>query len=103
MLNTYVSVLKNELLMLKCKCLEHSDCGCERIRNYLKHTISTFPPASAGLHNIEFDESRKSSVASSAGDTVTSPVASPPSPFSTAKPDIDFLRLERDMRSMLDN
>jgi hypothetical protein len=52
MLVAYVSMLRNELLMLKCKCLEHSDCKCERVREYLKNTVATLPPASANLYNM---------------------------------------------------
>ncbi|KIW00016.1 uncharacterized protein PV09_08368 [Verruconis gallopava] len=50
MLTTYLAMLKNELLMLKCKCLEHSDCDCEAIRNYLKSTVTTMPPANTALY-----------------------------------------------------
>ncbi|TID18810.1 Mitochondrial-processing peptidase subunit alpha [Venturia nashicola] len=50
MLVAYVSMLRNELLMLKCKCLEHSDCGCVALRDYLKNTVATLPPASADLY-----------------------------------------------------
>lgn len=50
MLVAYVSMLRNELLMLKCKCLEHSDCDCVALRDYLKNTVATLPPASADLY-----------------------------------------------------
>lgn len=50
MLLAYVSMLRNELLMLKCKCLEHSECDCVALRDYLKNTVSTLPPASADLY-----------------------------------------------------
>jgi hypothetical protein len=49
MLTTGVAALKNELLMLKCKCLEHSDCACEGIRNYLRNTVTIMQPANAAL------------------------------------------------------
>lgn len=52
MLVAYVSMLRNELLMLKCKCLQHSDCKCERLRDYLKNTVATLPPASADLYKL---------------------------------------------------
>jgi hypothetical protein len=51
MLTTYLAMLKNELLMLKCKCLEHSDCDCEAIRDYLKSTVTKMPPANAALYS----------------------------------------------------
>lgn len=50
MLVAYVSMLRNELLILKCKCLEHSDCDCVALRDYLKNTVATLPPASADLY-----------------------------------------------------
>jgi hypothetical protein len=53
-LTTYVAVLKNELLMLKCKCLEHAECDCHGIRDFLKKTVSTMPPANPALYsNLE--------------------------------------------------
>jgi len=55
MLTTYVSVLKNELFMLKSQCLEHSDCDCEHIREYLKNTLHTFRPPPAALYTMEAD------------------------------------------------
>jgi hypothetical protein len=63
MLTTYMAVLKNELLMLKCKCLEHSDCGCEAIRDYLKNTVNTMPPASAALYSRLDDKNAANDIA----------------------------------------
>jgi hypothetical protein len=51
MLTTYLAMLKNELLMLKCKCLEHSDCQCQKIRDYLSSSVNTMPPANADLYS----------------------------------------------------
>ncbi|QDS77393.1 hypothetical protein FKW77_006106 [Venturia effusa] len=51
MLVAYISMLRNELLMLKCKCLEHADCDCVGLREYLKNTVATLPPASAELYS----------------------------------------------------
>ncbi|MDE3228409.1 MAG: hypothetical protein KGO05_00895, partial [Chloroflexota bacterium] len=74
MLTTYLAMLKNELLMLKCKCLEHSDCGCDGIRDYLKNTVNTMTPANAALYSkledkniedIENEIARKQSSAAS--------------------------------------
>jgi len=67
MLTTQAAMLKNELLMLKCKCLEHSNCDCESIREYLKHTVTNLPPANAALYSrVEEDvaASRKGSLES---------------------------------------
>jgi hypothetical protein len=44
-------MLKNELLMLKCKCLEHSSCNCEAIRNYLSASVNTMPLVNATLYS----------------------------------------------------
>lgn len=59
MLTTYLAMLKNELLMLKCKCLEHSDCGCESIREYLKSTVTNLPPADKTLYEPMNDKDVK--------------------------------------------
>jgi hypothetical protein len=58
-----MAMLKNELLMLKCKCLEHSDCDCEAIRDYLKNTITTTPPANAALYSGIDDKSLSDDIA----------------------------------------
>jgi hypothetical protein len=39
LLATDVAILKNELLILKSKCLEHWNCHCEQIRDYLKQMV----------------------------------------------------------------
>lgn len=43
-LNTVVEILRNELIVLRCKCLEHADCGCERIREHLDDTLAGISP-----------------------------------------------------------
>jgi hypothetical protein len=91
MLTTCLAALKNELLMLKCKCLEHSDCACEGIRDYLTNTVTIMLPANAALYSrledemptteLVGDSARKKSSAScidmdamsTPGDMVTSP------------------------------
>jgi hypothetical protein len=51
MLTTYLAMLKNELLRLKCKYLEHPDCGCNGIPDFLKNTVSTMPPINPVLYS----------------------------------------------------
>lgn len=38
-LNMVVEILRNELIVLRFKCLEHADRGCERIREYLDDNV----------------------------------------------------------------
>lgn len=38
-LNTVVEILRNELIVLKFKCLEHADRGCEGIREFLDDSV----------------------------------------------------------------
>lgn len=92
MLTTQAAMLKNELLMLKCKCLEHSNCDCEGIRDYLKHTVTNLPPANASLYSRlenEVAASRKGSLESimSPGDVATSP--------ESGDEDLDFFETRR--------
>jgi hypothetical protein len=35
---------RNELLELKCKCLEHTHCDCEQIRDDLRSTVAQLNP-----------------------------------------------------------
>lgn len=51
-LNMVVEILRNELIVLRCKCLEHADWGCERIREHLDDGVTGPSPAafSASLH-----------------------------------------------------
>jgi hypothetical protein len=107
MLTTYLAMLKNELLMLKCKCLEHSDCDCEAIRDYLKNTVTTMPPANAALYSklegknaseISNEIARKQSAfgldAFSPGDMVSSPGTD------AGSDDDDFSRLEAELHAV---
>jgi len=36
--------LRQEILELKSRCLEHADCNCQAIRNYLNSTVATMRP-----------------------------------------------------------
>jgi hypothetical protein len=103
MLVAYVSMLRNELLMLKCKCLEHSDCKCERVREYLKNTVATLPPASANLYRLgQFEDDSKGSSSTmpsgSYGDMSFSEglqhSGSTSMANSVASPDLDFLKFD---------
>lgn len=76
-LATHVAMLRNELLELKCKCLEHTDCECEQIRQYLKNTISALKPAQPALYQ-DNSESRKSSSTSTLASSL-SPTSFEPS------------------------
>jgi DNA integrity scanning protein DisA with diadenylate cyclase activity len=48
---TDLTMLKNEMLMLKGKCLEHSSCNCEAIRNYLSESVDKTSPTKAALYS----------------------------------------------------
>jgi hypothetical protein len=39
MLQTYVFMLKNDLLEVKCRCLDYSTCKCDQIREFLQNTV----------------------------------------------------------------
>jgi hypothetical protein len=105
-LTTYLAMLKNELLMLKCKCLEHSDCGCEGIRDYLKNTVNTMPPANAalyskldgkGMNDLSSEIARKQSAFDM---SVLSPVDMVTPPNSDGDMDGDnFMRLESELKA----
>jgi hypothetical protein len=43
MLEIYIFMLKNDLLVLKCQCLDYSSCKCERIKEYLHATVVSDP------------------------------------------------------------
>ena len=43
-LNMVVEILRNELVVLRSKCLEHAGCGCESIREYLDDTVAGLSP-----------------------------------------------------------
>jgi len=94
MLVAYVSMLRNELLMLKCKCLEHSDCECERLREYLKNTVATLPPASANLYKLSRieDDLRKPSMSYSE-DGNDGVMQSRPTSVNGESPGLDFLNI----------
>jgi flagellar motility protein MotE (MotC chaperone) len=106
MLTTYLAVLKNELLMLKCKCLEHSDCDCDAIREYLKTTVNTMPPANAALYmkledkdanEISSEIARKQSAYSMSQFSPEDIVSSPESVNGSGEN--DFFHLEADLRA----
>jgi hypothetical protein len=52
MLDTFVFMLKNDLLILKCRCLDYSSCQCERIREYLQNTIVRHSARAAAVHKL---------------------------------------------------
>jgi len=99
-------MLRNELLMLKCKCLEHSDCKCERLREYLKNTVAALPPASANLYTlsrIESDLNEKPPMMPSFNEGTYGDMSvsdgvqhsrSTSMAKSVASPDLDFLRFD---------
>lgn len=104
MLVAYVSMLRNELLMLKCKCLEHSDCDCVALRDYLKNTVATLPPASADLYGTtqnKDDLEDKSTMQtfndisySDISDALQQHSGSTSLAQSVASPNLDFLNLD---------
>ncbi|MBE7181110.1 MAG: bZIP transcription factor [Terriglobus roseus] len=44
-LNACALALKEEVLFLKSECLKHTDCGCDRIRQYLDRSIAGMNPS----------------------------------------------------------
>ena len=106
MLTAYVTALKNELLVLKCKCLEHSNCGCERIREYLTKSVANLQPASAYLYqSIGEGTGRKSALTANRDDTFSSPSMSVTSPDSqtNSRPDLDGMEMDPDMQMLHDD
>jgi hypothetical protein len=101
MLSAHVAMLRNELLELKCKCLEHTSCECEQIRDYLKNTVAALQPAPAALYHFQQQDLRRESTGSetaSTGDNVNA--ASRQSSVSVDSP-LDYLKIEDDMRTTL--
>jgi hypothetical protein len=69
-LTAHVAALKHELLELKCRCLEHVNCECKQLRQYLKDAVAGLQPAPAALYQEYPDEvGRKSSAASTSAST----------------------------------
>jgi hypothetical protein len=110
MLATHVAMLRNELLELKCKCLEHTSCNCEQIRDYLKNTVAALQPAPAALYQFHHNDIRRESTGSEAISTdgkveSDSPYASliDASRHSSVSADspLDYLKIEDDMRTTL--
>jgi hypothetical protein len=98
MLVAYVSILRNELIVLKCKCLEHSDCKCERVRDYLKNTVVTLPPASASLYRMgQIEDKLRAKQASPFSNEAAEPAmsdgmqASRSTSIGSGSPNFDFL------------
>jgi hypothetical protein len=101
MLATHVAVLRNELLELKCKCLEHTSCECEQIREYLKNTITTMPPANPSMYQLSDGSMHRSSISSaSQGNNAHFSFAASGSSRSSVSHDsaFDYLKLEDDVR-----
>jgi hypothetical protein len=98
MLTAHVAMLRNELLELKCRCLEHTSCNCEQIREYLKNTVAGLQHAPAALYQIQQDELRGSSSEMTSNGRLDS---SPPYQASrqssvSADSTLDYLKIEDD-------
>jgi hypothetical protein len=52
MVTQHVAILQNELLELKCKCLEHIHCECEQIRDYLQNTVAQLNPVHSSFYKL---------------------------------------------------
>ncbi|KAF2421568.1 hypothetical protein EJ08DRAFT_701968 [Tothia fuscella] len=78
-LTHHVALLRNELLELKCKCLEHTNCDCLQIREYLKNTVAALQPANRDLYVAPV-----SSLGLSTSSTSVAASASTPSSASTS-------------------
>jgi hypothetical protein len=70
-----ITLLRHELLELKFKCLDHSDCACEQIRQYLINTITSVPTESL---SDELPNSYLPELSSGSG-SMSSPVSNPTS------------------------
>jgi hypothetical protein len=104
MLTTHVAMLRNELLELKCKCLEHTSCDCEQIREYLKNTVAALQPAPAALYQLKpgvRQESTASEVVSSADGNANSPYQSSRQTSYDADSTLDYLKIEDGMPTTL--
>jgi len=102
MLTTHVAMLRNELLELKCRCLEHTNCECGQIREYLKNTVAALQPASADLYQFVEGSSRNSSSTSDSNNLI-SPSPMPSSRRSSVSRDstLDYLKIEDDLHTLL--
>jgi bZIP transcription factor len=67
-LTATVAMLKNELLELKCKCLEHSDCQCGLIQDYLKKAVGQMSPTKVLYTGSDVLDRRRSEVSSASLD-----------------------------------
>jgi hypothetical protein len=104
MLTTHVAMLRNELLELKCKCLEHTSCDCEQIRAYLKNTVAALQPAPAGLYQFKSGmrrESTASEFVSSADGDASSPYQASRQSSVAEDSTPAFLKIEDGMRTTL--
>jgi hypothetical protein len=52
MVTQHIALLRNEFLELKCKCLEHTHCDCEQIREYLRSTVAQLNPVGSLCYQI---------------------------------------------------
>jgi hypothetical protein len=110
MLAAHVAMLRNELLELKCKCLEHTSCECEQIREYLKNTVAALQPAAAALYQFQQNGNRRESIESEAALTddkiitkspyASSNAASRQSSTCSDSP-LNFLKIEDEVRTTL--
>jgi len=105
MLTAHVAMLRNELLELKCKCLEHTSCDCEQIREYLKNTVAGLQSAPAALYQFQQDDTRRESTTSrvTSNDRVDSNSPYQESRQSSVSADstLDYLKMEDDVRNKL--
>lgn len=106
MLVAYISMLRNELLMLKCKCLEHSDCDCVALRDYLKNTVAALPPASADLYSsnritddLEDKPTMQTYNDGSCGDMSDATQQHSGSASMATSPNLDFLKFDANAQS----
>jgi hypothetical protein len=72
-ISKHITMLKHELIELKIKCLDHSDCDCKQIRQYLKSTITS--PLTESLSD-QISNSHVPELSSGLG-SVSSPVSDP--------------------------
>jgi hypothetical protein len=99
----HVVMLRNELLELKCKCLEHTNCDCVQIREYLKNTVAQLNPANSSLYQSSDRMAQRplSSSASMSAPASASVVESPgfdkSRQSSTTETNLDYMKLEDDV------
>jgi uncharacterized coiled-coil DUF342 family protein len=58
MVTQHIALLRNELLELKCKCLEHIHCDCEQIRECLRSTVAQLNPVGSLYYQNSDSHSR---------------------------------------------